>query len=148
MFRVGYLTGLAFQVQDDWLDVYGDPERFGKQIAGDIKACKHNFLRVTAMQEATHEQMEHLTSTFARLRTYLDQEKNEGGIQLQDAQRQEWVDHAIVCYNEIGLRQKVQQYKAGLIQDARYALSRTSLNDTPLATALMDYAEYLANRLE
>ena len=148
MFRVGYLTGLAFQVQDDWLDVYGDPDRFGKQIAGDIKACKHNFLRVTAMQEATHEQMEHLNSTFAKLRAYLDQEKNQGDIRVQDAQRQEWVDDTIGCYNAIGLKQKVQQYKAGLIQDARYALSRTSLNDAPLASDLMDYAEYLANRLE
>ena len=100
------------------------------------------------MQEATHEQMEHLNSTFARLRAYLDQEKIDGELHVQDPQRQAWVDHAIGCYNAIGLKQKVQQYKAGLIQDARYALSRTSLHDAPLASDLMDYADYLANRME
>jgi geranylgeranyl diphosphate synthase type II len=148
MFRVGYLTGLAFQVQDDWLDVYGDPSRFGKQIAGDIKACKHNFLRVTAMQEATHEQSDYLTSTFARLRKCLNQDKEQENITATNAEHQQWVTDIIGCYNDIGLRQKVQQYKVGLIQDARYALSRTRLNDSPLASDLMDYAEYLANRLE
>ena len=100
------------------------------------------------MQEATHVQSDYLTSTFARLRKGLNQDKEQENITATNAEHQQWVTDIIGCYNDIGLSQKVQQYKVGLIQDARYALSRTRLNDSPLASDLMDYAEYLANRLE
>jgi geranylgeranyl diphosphate synthase type II len=147
MFRVGYLTGLAFQVQDDWLDVYGDPKRFGKQVAGDILACKHNFLRVIAMQEASVQQMERISLGFLRLRAM----PSPGNLPEHadiDGKRQELVDEIIQCYQEMNLNQKVQQFKAGLLQDARYVLTRTRFDNTPLADGLIQYAEYLAHRSE
>ncbi len=44
--------GVAFQIQDDWLDVYGDPATFGKPIGGDILNDKKTFLRLTAIERA------------------------------------------------------------------------------------------------
>lgn len=45
-------VGLAFQLQDDWLDVYGDPAVFGKKIGGDILCGKKTFLLIHALQRA------------------------------------------------------------------------------------------------
>jgi geranylgeranyl diphosphate synthase type II len=48
----GRKLGLAFQVQDDFLDAFGEPEKFGKQIGGDIKANKKTFLLIYALETA------------------------------------------------------------------------------------------------
>ena len=48
LFRFGENLGLAFQLQDDWLDCWGDPKTFGKRIGGDILCNKKTFLRITA----------------------------------------------------------------------------------------------------
>ena len=52
--------GLAFQLQDDWLDVYGDPKVFGKAIGGDIMNNKKTFLLINAMLKATGTDKEEL----------------------------------------------------------------------------------------
>jgi geranylgeranyl diphosphate synthase, type II len=44
---------LAFQVQDDYLDAFGDPEQFGKQVGGDIKSNKKTFLLIHALEVTT-----------------------------------------------------------------------------------------------
>lgn len=49
MYEFGYKLGLAFQIQDDWLDVYGDTTSFGKPIGGDINNNKKSFLLLTAL---------------------------------------------------------------------------------------------------
>lgn len=51
MYEFGVMTGLAFQIQDDWLDTFGDSTTFGKPIGGDILNGKKTFLYVTAMSE-------------------------------------------------------------------------------------------------
>ena len=48
----GMSTGLAFQLQDDYLDVYGDPAVFGKKIGGDILCGKKTFLLINALDRA------------------------------------------------------------------------------------------------
>ena len=45
--------GLAFQLQDDWLDVYGDERTFGKEIGGDIANNKKTFMLINAINDAT-----------------------------------------------------------------------------------------------
>ncbi|MFO8146799.1 MAG: polyprenyl synthetase family protein [Bacteroidota bacterium] len=65
LYDYGCLLGIAFQLQDDYLDAFGDPETFGKQLGGDIIENKKTFLYLTALQKAkTSEarQLEHLYS--------------------------------------------------------------------------------------
>ena len=51
MYDYGVMTGLAFQIQDDWLDTFGDATTFGKPIGGDINNAKKTYLSVAAMAE-------------------------------------------------------------------------------------------------
>lgn len=52
LFEYGRLLGIAFQLQDDYLDAFGDPETFGKQVGGDIIENKKTFLYLTALQNS------------------------------------------------------------------------------------------------
>lgn len=52
----GYQIGLAFQIQDDILDLYGDPSSFGKPIGGDIVEGKKCYLLLAALERASSEQ--------------------------------------------------------------------------------------------
>lgn len=52
LYEFGKKLGIAFQVQDDYLDAFGDPEKFGKQVGGDIMANKKTFLLIHAMETA------------------------------------------------------------------------------------------------
>lgn len=51
-YEYGENLGLAFQLRDDWLDTFGDPAVFGKEIGGDIRNHKKTWLLITAIQEA------------------------------------------------------------------------------------------------
>ena len=55
LYEYGLHIGLAFQIQDDILDVYGDPKTFGKAIGGDICCNKKTFLLLTALETADAE---------------------------------------------------------------------------------------------
>lgn len=55
LYRYGELLGLAFQLQDDYLDTYGDPALFGKEIGGDIINEKKTWLWINAMNESRAE---------------------------------------------------------------------------------------------
>jgi geranylgeranyl diphosphate synthase type II len=52
LYEFGKHIGIAFQLQDDILDVYGDPEKFGKQVGGDIVSNKKTFLLISALENA------------------------------------------------------------------------------------------------
>lgn len=60
LYEFGRKLGLAFQVQDDYLDAFGDAEKFGKRLGGDIKANKKTFLLIHALQTASPSQKEKL----------------------------------------------------------------------------------------
>ena len=57
-YEYGLNVGLAFQLQDDWLDVYGDPDLFGKKKGGDICANKKTFLLLKAMEASDPSTMD------------------------------------------------------------------------------------------
>ena len=57
LYEFGKNLGIAFQVQDDYLDAFGDPDKFGKQVGGDILSNKKTFLLIHAMETATPEQL-------------------------------------------------------------------------------------------
>jgi len=60
LYEFGIQLGLAFQIKDDWLDVYSNPDLFGKKPGGDILCNKKTFLLVSAFEEANEEDKEAL----------------------------------------------------------------------------------------
>ena len=55
IYEFGRNLGIAFQIQDDYLDAFGDPEKFGKQVGGDIQSNKKTFLMIHALETAQGE---------------------------------------------------------------------------------------------
>lgn len=85
----GNNLGIAFQLQDDILDVYGDPEKFGKQIGGDILANKKTFLLIKALEHAKDNTQETLVKW----------------ISSTDFNPKEKVDAVTRIYNELGIKE-------------------------------------------
>ena len=56
IYEFGKNLGIAFQIQDDYLDAFGDPEKFGKETGGDIRQNKKTFLLIHALEVADPEQ--------------------------------------------------------------------------------------------
>ena len=65
LYEFGKNLGMAFQVQDDYLDAFGDPEKFGKQVGGDILANKKTFLMIHAVQAGSESQVKELKRLMA-----------------------------------------------------------------------------------
>jgi geranylgeranyl diphosphate synthase type II len=61
IYEFGKNLGIAFQVQDDYLDCFGDPAKFGKQTGGDILSNKKTFLLIRALETATGKDQQELT---------------------------------------------------------------------------------------
>ena len=66
LYEYGINLGLAFQLKDDLLDVYGNPETFGKKIGGDILCNKKTFLLISALKNANPQQLEELNGWLAK----------------------------------------------------------------------------------
>jgi geranylgeranyl diphosphate synthase type II len=60
VYKFGRDLGIAFQIQDDYLDAFGDPAKFGKQVGGDIMANKKTFLMIHALEMASASQKKEL----------------------------------------------------------------------------------------
>jgi len=65
IYEFGRLLGIAFQLQDDYLDAFGDPETFGKQVGGDIIENKKTFLYLTAIQKAAKGEARQLEDLYS-----------------------------------------------------------------------------------
>src|SRR6185369_8176429 len=65
LYEFGKKLGVAFQVQDDYLDAFGDPEKFGKQVGGDILSNKKTFLLIHAWETASGTQRKELMNLMA-----------------------------------------------------------------------------------
>jgi geranylgeranyl diphosphate synthase type II len=65
LYEFGKKLGIAFQVQDDYLDAFGDPKKFGKQVGGDILSNKKTFLLLHTFETATVAQQKELKSLLA-----------------------------------------------------------------------------------
>lgn len=60
LYEFGRNLGIAFQIQDDYLDAFGDPDKFGKKVGGDIVANKKTFLMIRALEVAAGTQADEL----------------------------------------------------------------------------------------
>ncbi|MEO9511014.1 MAG: polyprenyl synthetase family protein [Flavobacteriaceae bacterium] len=65
IYEFGKNLGIAFQLQDDYLDAFGDPKTFGKQVGGDIMENKKTFLYLKSLEFATKEQQESLKHLYS-----------------------------------------------------------------------------------
>ena len=83
LYAFGVKMGLAFQLQDDWLDVYGDPKVFGKNIGGDILCNKKTYMLITALEQAGERQRAELMR-WLDARDYVSAEKVAAVTALYD----------------------------------------------------------------
>ena len=113
IYDFGIHLGLAFQLKDDLLDVYGDGTVFGKKIGGDIRENKKTYLYLSALQDATTEQKEQLLHYFSST-DFDDQEKFEAVKEL---------------YNQTDTRAKTERQIEAYVQMALHDLDRIQADE-------------------
>lgn len=77
IYDFGLNLGIAFQLQDDYLDAFGDPETFGKQVGGDIIENKKTYLYLKALEQSTQQEKEQLLHLYS-----IKSEDNHDKIEL------------------------------------------------------------------
>ena len=106
----GNMLGIAFQIQDDWLDTYGDASTFGKPIGGDILNDKKTFLWVKAFEGEKAD--------IDALKVVMKELKGEAKIKA-----------VTMIYDKIGLNEQTRQAVSFYSKQAIKALKGTSLSD-------------------
>ena len=129
LYRFGEQIGLAFQLQDDFLDVYGDTRVFGKAIGGDITSNKKTFMLINALNHANEEQRRQL----------------ESWIGATEFDRDEKVAAVTRLYNEIGIDRMAQDKIAYYFEQSRKYLQAVSVDESRKAE-LAAYAQRMMNR--
>ena len=129
IYRFGVNLGLAFQLQDDYLDVYGDPIIFGKNLGGDILNEKKTFMLIEALRLAQDKDLD-------TLQQYLGN---------NDVEPQEKIDAVRNVYNNIGIdklcREKMEEY-----YNAAISCIEEILVPEERKTPLIKLAQSLMNR--
>ncbi|MEO6669380.1 MAG: polyprenyl synthetase family protein [Ferruginibacter sp.] len=95
LFEFGKKLGIAFQVQDDFLDAFGDPEKFGKIPGGDILANKKTFLMIHALEVTSGNEKDELTKLMKQLSVDETDRKNKVNKVLtifKDCKVDEWAN--------------------------------------------------------
>ena len=113
LYDFGINLGLAFQLNDDILDVYGDPEKFGKQVGGDIISNKKTFMLIKAQELAAGEMK-------AELRNWLK----------ETGKPQEKVSAVTKIYDKLEVKQLAEIKVAGYALAAMQCLQRVSTEET------------------
>lgn len=129
LYTFGEKMGLAFQLQDDLLDVYGDPSKFQKKLGGDIVDNKKTFMLINALQLANDEQ-----------RTEL-----EHWISTNDHDADEKIASVTHIYNIIGIEKLAQQKIKELFDIALQSLDKVKVDDDKKAE-LRAFANKLLDR--
>ena len=102
LYEFGKKLGIAFQVQDDYLDAFGDPDKFGKQAGGDILANKKTFLMIHACEAASASQLKELLDLSVKnsadkiaktLQIFRDCKADEWALQLKNKYLEEALAH-------------------------------------------------------
>ncbi len=131
LYKFGEAIGLAFQLQDDYLDVYGDPAVFGKEIGGDIVSNKKTYMLINAFQKAEGKDKEMLVKWIATPVT----QKNRG----------QKVAAVTSIYNKLGIdlmaKAKMEEY----YEQALQALAEVNVPDDK-KEALLSFAAKMMKR--
>lgn len=129
LYAFGEKIGLAFQLQDDYLDVYGDPAVFGKKIGGDILCGKKTFLLINALNRADQPLRSQLLSW----------------LQTSQVQAESKIAAVTGIYNQLNIadlcRETIDQFYA----EAHACLDQLSVSEERKAV-LWDFAESLLGR--
>ena len=115
----GHSIGIAFQLRDDLLDVYGDKAKFGKQVGGDILSDKKTFLMLTALEQANDEQLQTIISW-----------RNRTGGNIAQAK----VSAVTAVYDALDIRYKTEQQIDLYFQMALQHLDAVQLPEERKAT--------------
>ena len=129
LYKFGEQIGLAFQLQDDLLDVYGDPKVFGKNIGGDITSNKKTYMLINAFNRANDAQRQELKKW----------------IDAKDFDRNEKVAAVTKLYDEIGIRQLCEQKMEECYQLALQYLAKVEVSEERKAE-LKAYAAEMMTR--
>ncbi|MBO6188835.1 MAG: polyprenyl synthetase family protein [Prevotella sp.] len=129
LYRVGEQLGLAFQLQDDLLDVYGDPKVFGKAIGGDIASNKKTYMLINAINRANSKQQ-------AELKRWISAKTFNREVKVSEVTR---------LYDEIGIRQLCEQKINHYFDLARRTLDEVSVADER-KQALRTYMDEMLHR--
>jgi geranylgeranyl diphosphate synthase type II len=113
LYKFGEKIGLAFQLQDDLLDVYGDPKVFGKNIGGDITSNKKTYMLINALNRANDAQRKEL----------------QKWIDAKEFDRQEKVAAVTRIYDEIGIRQLCEQKMDDYYNEALKYLAKVNVSE-------------------
>ena len=129
LYEAGVNMGLAFQLRDDVLDVWGDPKTFGKEIGGDIMNNKKTFLLISTMQQAKGDDAD-------ELRHWLNDPYTT---------RDEKVQGVTALYERLGVRQLAEDAIAHYNDLAVAAFNQVKMSDED-KQRFIDLANRLAGR--
>lgn len=129
LYKFGEQIGLAFQLQDDYLDVYGDTKVFGKAIGGDITSNKKTFMLINAFNHANAEQRSEL----------------QKWVDAKDFDRNEKVAAVTRLYNEIGIDKLAQEKIAYYFEQSKKYLDAISVSEER-KQVLAQYAQKMMKR--
>lgn len=129
LYKFGEQIGLAFQLQDDYLDVYGDSKVFGKEIGGDITSNKKTYMLINAFNKANDAQRKELTRW----------------VSARDFDRNEKVDAVTRLYNEIGIDQLAQDKIAYYFAESKKFLDAVNVPEEK-KEELRKYAQKMMKR--
>lgn len=129
LYKFGEQIGLAFQLQDDYLDVYGDPTVFGKEIGGDITSNKKTYMLINAFNHANEEQRKEL----------------QAWVSATDFDRKEKVAAVTRLYNEIGIDQMAQDKIAYYFEQSGKYLDAVNVSEER-KEELRKYAQKMMKR--
>lgn len=129
IYKFGEKVGLAFQLQDDFLDVYGDPVVFGKAIGGDITSNKKTYMLINAWNRSEGE-------TRSELNHWL-------GVSHFD--REEKIKAVTNIYNKLGIDKLAEVKIKECFDESRKYLDAISVADER-KQVLREYTEKMMNR--
>lgn len=109
IYEFGRNLGIAFQLQDDFLDAFGDPETFGKQVGGDIIENKKTFLYLKAIEKSTETDRRTLTELFThqamdagpKVETVKEIFKNSGAMEATKKEIEKYTQNAFDSLDKI-----------------------------------------------
>lgn len=129
LYTFGEKMGLAFQLQDDLLDVYGDPAVFGKKIGGDILCNKKTFMLINALQKAEGDDKAELLK-WINAKEFIPEEK---------------IKSVTAIYNNVKIKDFCQAKIEQLFADALAELEQVNVEESK-KTELKDFADKLLGR--